>query len=119
MLLTGGFRGEPLALRPELWRALEFPPGLTCSAPNVCSFGVMVAKRVVCGAGRVAGGLALLLDSDQAGRHANVVDVAEHVLQRLQLMNELLALALVEQRSHELGVVAHLLQGLAHFMALR
>src|SRR5262245_7438889 len=81
--------------------------------------GLVMAKRVARRAGRVAASLALSLDLDQAGRHANVVDVAEYVLQGLQLVNKLFAIALVEERRHELGLVAQLLERLAHFMALR
>jgi hypothetical protein len=55
--------------------------------------GIMMASYVACGTGRLAAGLALLLDFHQARCHANIIDVAEHVLQGLQLANELLALA--------------------------
>src|SRR5262245_3311950 len=102
-----------------MWRALEFSPGLACPAPNMCGLGLVMADRVICGARRVAAGLALLLDLDQAWRHVNVINVAEHVLQSAQLVNEQCALELVEQRRHQLSLVAQLLQSLAHFMALR
>ena len=106
--LFGSFLDEH-ALSPKPWGALEFTPGLSCPAPNMPGLGVMMANGIACGAGRVAAGLTLSLDLDQAGRHANVVDVAEHVLQSLQLVYKLLALALVEERRHELGLVAQLL----------
>src|SRR5215467_1712094 len=102
------FRDEH-ALSPKPWGALEFTPGLTCPTPNMRGLGVMMANGIACGAGGVAAGLALSLDLEQTGRHANVVDVAEHVLQSLQLVDKLLALALVEERRHELGLVAQLL----------
>ena len=81
------------ALSSKPWRALEFPPGLARPAPNMCGLGIMMASYVVCGTGRLTAGLALLLDFDEARRHANVIHVAKHVLQGLQLANELFALA--------------------------
>src|SRR5215467_3987683 len=81
------------ALSSKSWRALEFPPGLARPAPNMCGLGIMMASYVVCGTGRLTAGLALLLDFDEARRHANVIHVAKHVLQGLQLANELFALA--------------------------
>jgi hypothetical protein len=32
-------RGEPHALSPKLWGALEFTPGLACPAPNMRGLG--------------------------------------------------------------------------------
>src|SRR5215475_6971375 len=108
-MLSADFRDQPHALRPEPWGALEFPPSLACPAPNMRSLGVMMANGIACGVRRIAAGLALLLDPHQVGRHANIVDVAEYVLQGLQLVNKLLAIALVEQRGHKLGLIAQLL----------
>src|SRR5262249_35108356 len=107
--LVGRFRAEPQALSPKPWGALEFTPGLTRPAPNMPGLGGMMANGIICGAGRVATGLTLSLDLDQAGRHANVVDVAEHVLEGLQLVDKMLALALVEERRHKLALIAQLL----------
>ena len=71
------------ALGSKPWGALEFTPGLACPAPNMRGLGVMMANGIACGVGSVTAGLALSLDVDQSGRHANVVDIAEHVLQGL------------------------------------
>ena len=95
-----------LALGPKPWGALELAPGLACSAPNMHGLGVMMANGIACGAGGVAAGLALSLDLDKAGRQANIVEVAEYVLQGPQLVNKLFTIAIVEQRRHELGLVA-------------
>jgi len=88
------FRGDPRALSPKPRGTLEFTPGLACPAPNMPGLGVMMANGIACGAGGVAAGLLLSLDLCQTGRHANIVKVAEYVLQGLQLVNKLFAIAL-------------------------
>src|SRR5215469_16817451 len=97
---TSVFR-RSIASDPKPRRALQVFPSLGGFAPDVGCLGLVSTDGIGRGSRRIDPRISLLLHLDESWCHAYVVDVAEDVLQRLQLLDKAARVTALEQRRKE------------------